>query len=119
MELLCLDEEEGKLESYQRENLEQEDQSEAEMYVIYTSGSTGRPKGVMVTDRSVVNYACWTIGYLGGEALNYAMYSSMAFDLTVTSMYVPLLTGASMIIYGESEPDEVMGKIMRMSGWKC
>jgi non-ribosomal peptide synthetase component F/acyl carrier protein len=75
--------------------------SEAEAYVIYTSGSTGRPKGVKVTHRSLVNYSCWAAGeYLGDGADSFALYSSLAFDLTVTSLFAPLVCGRRCVIYG-------------------
>ncbi|MFF5025539.1 amino acid adenylation domain-containing protein [Streptomyces collinus] len=63
-------------------------------YVIYTSGSTGTPKGVMIEHRNVVNYVCWCLdGYrpLGGTGA--PLYSSMAFDLPVTSLFPALLSG--------------------------
>ena len=62
-------------------------------YVIYTSGSTGRPKGVVVTHRSVRNYLLWaTQAYpsLRDVAL---LHSPVSFDLTVTTLYGPLLLG--------------------------
>ncbi len=77
-------------------------------YVIYTSGSTGEPKGVMVKHRSLVNYIWWANRiYLRNENLDFALYSSLAFDLTVTSIYLPLITGNKIVIYkadGEATP---------------
>ncbi|MBV9929140.1 MAG: amino acid adenylation domain-containing protein, partial [Acidobacteria bacterium] len=69
-------------------------------YVIYTSGSTGRPKGVQIEHAALVNYVWWARGaYLRGERLDFALYSSIAFDLTVTSVYVPLVSGACVHVY--------------------
>ena len=63
-------------------------------YVIYTSGSTGLPKGVMVTHQGLVNYLHWCIeAYAiprGGPSL---VHSPLSFDLTVTSLFSPLLCG--------------------------
>jgi bacitracin synthase 3 len=81
-------------------------------YIIYTSGSTGRPKGVMVEHRSVVNYTWWAVKhYVKGENVNFPLYTSMVFDLTVTSLFVPLITGNSIIVYrrekGETPIDTI------------
>jgi amino acid adenylation domain-containing protein len=62
-------------------------------YVIYTSGSTGRPKGVAVQHDTLVRYlefACAAYPSLAGGAL---LHSPVAFDLTVTALYGPLLLG--------------------------
>jgi amino acid adenylation domain-containing protein len=84
-------------------------------YVIYTSGTTGRPRGVMVEHRSLVNYARWGIRqYLeenpqeGRSFLSnrnqycFPLYTSVSFDLTVTSIILPLLSG-NRITVAESE----------------
>ena len=74
------------------------------VYMIYTSGSTGRPKGTMLTHQGLMNYACWARRtYQENEALDFPLYSSLAFDLTVTSIFVPLLSGGKIVIYGESD----------------
>ncbi|MBD0328398.1 MAG: non-ribosomal peptide synthetase, partial [Pyrinomonadaceae bacterium] len=69
-------------------------------YLIYTSGSTGEPKAVMISHQSLVNYICWAADvYLREESLSTALYSSLAFDLTVTSIFVPLISGNTIFVY--------------------
>ena len=72
-------------------------------YVIYTSGSTGSPKGTMIAHRGLVNYIWWAKDqYLAGTPRDFALYSSLAFDLTVTSIFVPLASGGRVVVYEES-----------------
>jgi amino acid adenylation domain-containing protein/non-ribosomal peptide synthase protein (TIGR01720 family) len=76
-------------------------------YVIYTSGSTGKPKGVEVTHRSLVNYLTWAQRvYLGGEPLSFPLYTSLSFDLTLTSLFAPLLAGGCLWIHPRRGPGE-------------
>ena len=71
-------------------------------YVIYTSGSTGTPKGTMIQHRSLVNYIWWAKKhYVTVDKPAFPLYSSISFDLTVTSMFVPLIAGGSVVVYGE------------------
>jgi amino acid adenylation domain-containing protein len=82
-------------------------------YVIYTSGSTGQPKGAGISHRSLVNYVSWAKDvYLRGDKLNFALYSSLAFDLTVTSIYVPLITGNTVAIYRRDAKDALLEEII-------
>ena len=77
-------------------------------YVIYTSGSTGTPKGVMVEHGSVVNYLYWAILRYVGRLMSYTyLSSSLSFDATVTSLYIPLLCGWWLFISAASWPLEV------------
>jgi len=76
-------------------------------YIIYTSGSTGSPKGAMITNRGLVNYIVWADKvYVRGDDATFALHSSLAFDLTVTSLFTPLISGGSVVIYedGGHEP---------------
>ncbi|MDD2812621.1 MAG: amino acid adenylation domain-containing protein, partial [Bacteroidales bacterium] len=71
------------------------------MYIIYTSGTTGVPKGCLVQQKSVVNYLEWAISqyYKTDEASTFAFFSSPAFDLSVTSLFSPLICGQTIAIY--------------------
>ena len=70
-------------------------------YVIYTSGTTGSPKGVIVGHASIANYVRWARDlYCGAEALTFPLCSSPAFDLTLTSIFVPLVSGGTVAVYG-------------------
>ncbi|MGQ5273748.1 amino acid adenylation domain-containing protein, partial [Xanthomonas arboricola pv. corylina] len=71
-------------------------------YVIYTSGSTGQPKGVMVEHRQLEHYLQWAQRAYAGETRIDALVSSpFAFDATITSLYLPLITGGSVQLVPE------------------
>jgi amino acid adenylation domain-containing protein len=73
-------------------------------YIIYTSGSTGKPKGAMVRQGNLLNYISWAKDYyLKGEQLDFPLFSSLSFDLTVTSIFLPLVSGACLVVYPEDE----------------
>ncbi|MZF87552.1 AMP-binding protein, partial [Streptomyces sp. SID5643] len=67
-------------------------------YVIYTSGSTGRPKGVAVTHGGLANYVTWAADAYGKGTGGAPLHSSLAFDLTVTSVLVPLISGSAVVV---------------------
>jgi len=82
-------------------------------YVIYTSGTSGRPKGVMVGQKSLANYICWAADhYVKGEDTVFPLFTSVSFDLTVTSIFTPLITGNAMVIYKEGELELPIEKIV-------
>jgi iturin family lipopeptide synthetase C len=77
------------------------------VYVIYTSGTTGKPKGVMVEQQGLVNYIYWADkSYVKDQKLDFPLYTSISFDLTVTSIFTPLVGGNAIVIY-ESEDKEI------------
>lgn len=82
-------------------------------YVMYTSGSTGKPKGVMIPHAAVVNYVWWAAQtYTREEKSDFPLYSSISFDLTVTSIFTPLITGNRVIIYDGEEKNFLIEKIV-------
>lgn len=70
------------------------------IYMIFTSGSTGIPKGVMVKQDGLINYLLWgKKEYKITEQDIFPLFTSLAFDLTVTSILLPLISGASIRVY--------------------
>ncbi|MFD7257552.1 amino acid adenylation domain-containing protein [Streptomyces sp. NPDC059874] len=68
-------------------------------YTIYTSGSTGRPKGVLITRRNVVNFLSFMADRFPLTATDRLLaVTTIAFDIAVVEMYLPLLTGAAVVI---------------------
>ncbi len=68
-------------------------------YVIYTSGSTGRPKGVEVRHAAVANYLASMAARPGlGAADVVAAVTTLAFDIAVTELLLPLTVGARIEI---------------------
>ncbi len=71
-----------------------------EAYVIYTSGSTGQPKGVPITHRGLADYVAFALDhYVREPSPVVALFSSLAFDLTITTATMPLLTDGRLVIH--------------------
>ncbi|HEY7557690.1 MAG TPA: amino acid adenylation domain-containing protein [Candidatus Binatia bacterium] len=71
-------------------------------YVIYTSGSTGRPKGAMIRQQGLINYLTWCAqAYPMADGQGAVVHSSIAFDLTVTGLFAPLLQGRRVTLVRE------------------
>ena len=83
------------------ENLQTDIQPHNLAYIIYTSGSTGKPKGVMIEHTSIVNYLlnskCKYIGEKEGGSGSF-INLSYTFDASLTAMFMPLLSGKSIIL---------------------
>ncbi|WP_158102701.1 non-ribosomal peptide synthetase [Lentzea kentuckyensis] len=71
-------------------------------YVIYTSGSTGTPKGVQVQHDTAVNYVEWCASTYDVTAGSGApLHSPVAYDLSVTSLFTPLVAGRAVTVLPE------------------
>jgi amino acid adenylation domain-containing protein len=115
---LCLDAESVSVRSYDEANLDVDVQPENLAYVMYTSGSTGQPKGVMVPHRGLVNYLAWAVSHYEVERGHGApVYSTIGFDLTITSIFAPLLAGRTVVLLPENQEGvETLQSLMRIEG---
>ena len=86
-------------------------------YVMFTSGSTGRPKGAMIVHSGLVNYLTWAVREYAVEAgRSTPVHSSFSFDLTVTSLYTPLISGGSVELLPEDVgAQQLLGALLRES----
>ncbi|MEU4352580.1 amino acid adenylation domain-containing protein [Streptomyces sp. NPDC023838] len=74
-------------------------------YVIYTSGSTGTPKGILIAHRQVANYLLWAAEhYRVAEGDGAPLHSSLGFDLTITTLFAPLLCGQRIVVADDGGP---------------
>ncbi|BAU88123.1 CDA peptide synthetase I [Streptomyces laurentii] len=83
-------------------------------YVMFTSGSTGRPKGVAVTHGNVASLAA-DPGWQGGNHARVLMHAPTAFDASTYEVWVPLLSGARIVVApaGDLDPDVLADTIRR------
>lgn len=86
-------------------------------YLLYTSGSTGRPKGVTITHRNLVNYLEWAKDeYRVDERARFALFTSLSFDLSVTSFLLPLLFGGSVALFPDELDHVTLRSVVEESG---
>jgi non-ribosomal peptide synthetase component F len=93
-QVICLDKDWEQIARHETGNLIRTTLSESLAYVIYTSGSTGVPKGVMIPHRGLTNYVSWAVNEYevdGGRGA--LLHSPIGFDLTITSLFLPLIAG--------------------------
>ncbi|QEU77651.1 non-ribosomal peptide synthetase [Streptomyces subrutilus] len=88
---------------------------DAAAYLMYTSGSTGLPKGVVVTHRALAGQLAWTAHRFGFGPDDRVLHQYAAgFDPSLQELFVPLLTGASVVIArpdGHRDPAYLTGLI--------
>ncbi|OQP61102.1 hypothetical protein A3860_05120 [Niastella vici] len=78
---------------------------DAAAYLIYTSGSTGDPKGCSISNHSFSNYIQWANGYYFGAEMvpDFGLFTSLSFDLTITSIFCTLTSGGRLGIFPQRE----------------
>ncbi|MCC5632722.1 amino acid adenylation domain-containing protein [Nostoc sphaeroides CHAB 2801] len=83
-------------------------------YVIYTSGSTGKPKGTLIEHYGLVNYLNWcTQAYKVEQGSGTLVHSSLGFDLTITSLFSPLLVGSQVELLPEHQGIETLAQTIK------
>ncbi|WP_033404784.1 non-ribosomal peptide synthetase, partial [Paenibacillus fonticola] len=113
LEISCIDLNDNQAYDSDDSNLGVTVQPQSLAYLIYTSGTTGLPKGAMITQQGLVNYIWWAKKvYVAEDHLDFPLYSSISFDLTVTSVFTPLMTGSSIRIYEGTDKVSLIRRIV-------
>ncbi|MFD7923605.1 non-ribosomal peptide synthetase [Streptomyces sp. NPDC059740] len=86
-------------------------------YVIYTSGSTGRPKGVEVEHGSLRNFVDWAVRDFGLDtATRMPLLASLGFDVAANSIYLPLLSGGTVLLRPADISPAMLREVLLDSG---
>lgn len=92
-------------------------------YILYTSGSTGRPKGVCLSHWAAVSFVDWCTELLDPVPQDrFSSHAPFHFDLSILDLYVPIKSGASIVLIGEEsgkDPQRLAGLIsdQRITVW--
>ncbi len=101
--IFTLSEIKNRLSEEETSNLGMAANPEGLAYVLYTSGSTGFPKGVLISQKAISNYLGWAgKEYEIDEKSVFPLFTSIGFDLTLTSTFLPLMNGGRIIVYKEN-----------------
>ena len=80
---------------------------------IYTSGSTGVPKGVVIGHRQLANYIHWAReAYEAWDGAGAPLNTPLAFDATVTSLWLPLVSGQKVMLLPEQGQMEALAEVL-------
>ncbi|WP_335214005.1 amino acid adenylation domain-containing protein [Nostoc sp.] len=113
-ELCCLDYDWEKIALESTQNPISKTISDNLAYVIYTSGSTGKPKGTLIPHQGLVNYLTWcTQAYAVDLGEGATVHSTLAFDLTITGLFSPLVVGRRVELIPEDQSMESLGNALR------
>ncbi len=114
IKIICLDTDWKANTQQQRHNPISETTALHLAYVIYTSGSTGKPKGTLIPHQGLVNYLSWcTQAYKVEQGAGTIVHSPLGFDLTITSLFSPLLVGNQVEILSEDQGFETLSNSLR------
>ena len=74
---------------------------------------------MLVDHGGLADYLTWAARmYVRGDHLSFPLFTSLSFDLTVTSLFLPLITGGTLVVYPEPDGpvDSALMVIDRVKG---
>lgn len=81
---------------------------DSEAYLLFTSGSSGQPKGVAITHAGIAAYIQFALdSYFGNPSAGgpvAPLFTSLSFDLTLTTLFAPILKGGRLVAFDQSGP---------------
>ncbi|MHC1683987.1 MAG: non-ribosomal peptide synthetase [Clostridiaceae bacterium] len=90
------------------------------IYQIYTSGSTSIPKGVQIEDKSLKNYLYWAKRIYNTDSnTRFPLFTSISVDLTITSIFLPLISGGTIEVYEDDLNHIVLKQILENTKVNC
>ena len=73
--------------------------AENRAYVLYTSGSTGQPRGVQIPHRALLNFLLAMTQRLQFTPTDSVLaLTTLSFDIAGLELYLPLLSGAGVLL---------------------
>ncbi len=77
--------------------------ADAPAYVFFTSGSTGEPKGIVGHHRGLAHFIQWQREtFHAGPGDRVAQLTPLSFDVVLRDIFLPLTSGATLCLPGES-----------------
>ncbi len=117
--LILLDQAHDEIEREKDDNPDLEISASQLCYVIFTSGSTGKPKGISIEHKGVSNCLISIKNSVGvNQDDTMLAVTSISFDIAVLELFMPLFSGATVIIADRNtamEPGALTRK-MKSSG---
>ncbi|MCC6499597.1 MAG: amino acid adenylation domain-containing protein [Anaerolineales bacterium] len=98
------------------DNLSVKTQPENLAYILFTSGSTGKPKGVQIPHRAVANFLA-SMRQIPGmkDSDRLLAVTTLSFDISVLEVFLPLTTGACVVVAPGEEIYDGAALIRRLS----
>ena len=82
-------------------------------YCMYTSGSTGNPKGTLLMHKNLCNYVLTSCSQYGESEYSMPFLTDIGVDLTVTSIFLPLITGGCSYILDGNMYERLSSNFMK------